>query len=223
MRVLVLEDDPDLLRSVVRFLRKAGYAVDEATDLADADMKLAVNDYDAAVFDRSVPDGDSVELVRKIRAEGMNVPVMFLTALDAVNRRVEGLVAGGDDYLIKPFAMDEMVARIHALTRRPRPAPDVSELRIGDLELHLGRFTVTRGGVSIELTAKEFTLLRYLVTHSGSVVTRSDLIEHCWDEHADPMSNVVDVRIASVRRKLGDPALIHTLRGTGYIFELRDP
>ncbi len=221
MRVLVLEDDADVRRSVVRFLRHAGYSVDEAVDLASADERLSVNEYDVAVLDRTVPGGDAIELVARLRAAGDDVPIVLLTALDAVPARVDGLVAGADDYLVKPFAMDELVARVHALARRSRgEAPTI--LRAGDVELDPARAEAFRDGRPLDLTAKEFTVLRYLMSRAGAVVTRSELIEHCWDEHADPMSNVVDVRIAALRRRLGDPPLVHTVRGHGYLLEPRD-
>ena len=222
MRVLVLEDDPDLSRSLSRFLRHAGYVVDEAGDLSSADIKLSVNDYDIAVFDRSVPGGDSVELVRRLRVEGKTLPVLFLTALDSIASRVEGLRAGGDDYLVKPFAMDELVARVHVLARRRAVNAAQATLSVADLCLDPERNEATRNGVPLDLTAKEFVLLRYLMTRHKSVVSRSELIEHCWDEMAEPMSNVVDVRLGALRRKLGEPPLLHTIRGVGFLLEDRE-
>jgi DNA-binding response OmpR family regulator len=222
VRVLVLEDDPDLRRAVVRFLRSAGYVVDESADLADAEFKLDVSEYDVAVLDRSVPGGDSIDLVERLRSRRLTLPVLFLTALDGLPDRVAGLMAGGDDYLTKPFAMEELVARVHVLARRAPQRATAPVLRLADVELDPGTARVTRNGTPIELTPKEFVVLRYLFANIGTVASRSDLIEHCWDEHADPMSNVVDVRIAALRKKLGDPALIHTVRGAGFIAEARD-
>lgn len=221
VRVLVLDDDHDVRRSVARFLRRAGYVVDEAGSLADADEKLAVNEYDLAVFDRTLGDGDAIGLVGRLRRSGQSMPIVFLTAHDAVPDRVDGLTAGADDYLVKPFAMDELVARVHALARRAHVPAAEPVLGVGDTVLDPGRGTAMRSGRLLDLTAKEFTLLRYLLRRAGAVVTRSELIEHCWDEMADPMSNVVDVRVATLRRKLGDPAVVHTVRGLGYMFEDR--
>jgi DNA-binding response OmpR family regulator len=222
MRVLVLDDDPDVRRSVARFLRHAGYVVDEADDLATADEKLAITEYDAAVLDRTVPGGDSIDLLARLRASGGDVPVVFLTGLDGVPARVEGLGAGADDYLVKPFAMDELVARVHALTRRARGIGTTSVVCVGDVEIDTARSEARRAGNVIDLTAKEYVLLRYLMANAGAVVSRTDLIEHCWDELADPMSNVVDVRIGALRRKLGQPPIVHTVRGHGYLLEARD-
>jgi DNA-binding response OmpR family regulator len=221
VRVLVLEDDPDVRRAVVRFVRRAGYVVDEAVDLAGADERFAVNEYDVAVLDRTVPDGDAIALVARLRADGVRVPIVFLTAQDAVESRVAGLGVGADDYLVKPFAMEELVARVHALARRTPGPVSMPMLTVGDVVLDPSRAVVTRASRPVDLTAKEFALLRYLMTRAGSVVSRSELIEHCWDEHADPMSNVVDVRIASLRRRLGNPPMVQTVRGVGYLLEAR--
>ncbi len=199
-----------------RALERAGFAVDRSSTLADADLKLYVTDYDIAVLDRGLPDGDALELVRGLRDRGGGCLVLFVTAADAVPERVAGLAAGADDYLVKPFALDELVARVHALTRRATLTPVETELRVADVVLEPQRARVTRAGAEIELTRKEFILLHELMRRAGQVVSRRDLIEHCWDEHLDPRSNVVDVRIAALRRKLGDPPLIVTTRGLGY-------
>ncbi len=179
VRVLLLEDDPELGPAVAVALRRAGLAVDLVATLAAADLALSVHGYDTAVFDRMVPDGDALDLVRVHRGRGWSVPVLFLTARDRVEDRVDGFHAGGDDYLVKPFA-------------------------------------VRRAGVQLTLTPKEFAVLELLVARAGTVVSRTELITHCWDEMADPASNVVDVVVAQLRRKLGDPPLVATVRGAGY-------
>ncbi|MFJ8623685.1 winged helix-turn-helix domain-containing protein [Kitasatospora sp. NPDC093550] len=220
MRVLVLEDDPELGPVIIRGLREAGFAVDFATDLADADVKLAVNTYDCLVADRTLPDGDALTLLTAQRKAGSTLPVLLLTALDAVGDRVAGFEHGADDYLVKPFAFAELNARVRNLCRRDQPAR-LPELRVGSLELDLPRRRVRRDGVLLTLTAKEFAVLEVLMLRAGEVVTRTELIERCWDEQAEPLSNVVDVLIGQLRRKLGPPDLVSTVRGVGY--RLADP
>jgi len=217
MRVLVLEDDPELGAEVAGGLRSVGYAVDLVATIADADLSVAVNGYDCLVLDRILPDGDGLELVRALRAGGSRLPVLMLTALDTVGDRVSGFTEGADDYLVKPFAFAELAARVGALCRRadqPRPAI----LRAGGLELDTARKRVRRDGVLLSLGAKEFAVLELLMVRAGQVVSRTDLIEHCWDEQADPVSNVVDAVIAQLRRKLGPP-VISTVRGAGYLID----
>jgi len=217
MRVLVLEDDPELGAEVAGGLRSVGYAVDLVTTIADADLSVAVNGYDCLVLDRILPDGDGLGLVRALRAAGSRLPVLMLTALDTVGDRVSGFTEGADDYLVKPFAFAELAARVGALCRRadqPRPAI----LRAGGLELDTARKRVRRDGVLLSLGAKEFAVLELLMVRAGQVVSRTDLIEHCWDEQADPVSNVVDAVIAQLRRKLGPP-VISTVRGAGYLID----
>ncbi|AUG82051.1 transcriptional regulator [Kitasatospora sp. MMS16-BH015] len=215
MRVLVIEDDPELAPVLVRGLREAGFAVDLADDLAAADLKLAVNVYDCVVADRMLPDGDALTLLAAQRKAGSTLPVLLLTALDAVTDRVAGFEHGADDYLVKPFAFAELAARVRALCRREQPARP-SELRVGELELDFPRRRVRRAGVLLTLTAKEFAVLEVLMLRAGEVVTRSELIERCWDEQTEPSSNVVDVCIGQLRRRLGPPELIETVRGAGY-------
>jgi two-component system copper resistance phosphate regulon response regulator CusR len=217
MRVLVLEDDPELGVEVAEGLRSVGYAVDLVATIADADLSVAVNGYDCLVLDRMLPDGDGLELVRELRAAGSRLPVLMLTALDTVGDRVSGFTEGADDYLVKPFAFAELAARVGALCRRadqPRPAI----LRAGGLEMDTARKRVRRDGVLLSLGAKEFAVLELLMVRTGQVVSRTDLIEHCWDEQADPVSNVVDAVIAQLRRKLGPP-VISTVRGAGYLID----
>ncbi|MER5640736.1 response regulator transcription factor [Kitasatospora sp. NPDC002227] len=215
MRVLVIEDDEDLRFAVAAALRGGGLAVDEVADLPAADEALSVTEYDCAVFDRMLPAGDSVDYVQRLRRAGRAVPVLFLTAKDQVADRVEGFDAGGDDYLVKPFAAPELVARVRSLCRRAGTVrPPVH--RVADLEIDTARRQVRRAGLLLFLTGKEFAVLELLATRADQAVTRTEIIEKCWDEMAEPNSNVVDVLILQLRRKLGDPQLIHTVRGTGY-------
>lgn len=219
VRVLLVEDDLDLRSSVAAVLRRQAYAVDEAGSIAEADERLAVHSYDVAILDRALPDGDAADLLREARAAGWTAPVLFLSARADIHDRVRGLDAGGDDYLVKPFAMEELLARLRSLTRRPQVTTE--RLALADVEIDPARVEATRAGRPILLTPKEFGLLAYLVRHTGRVVSRTELLEHCWDEYADPSSNVVDVRIRLLRSKLGNPALIHTVRGAGFIAERR--
>lgn len=215
MRVLVLEDDSVIGPAITRFLQEAGYAVDLTTTLLAADERLYIDRYDALVLDRSVPDGDAINLLRFHRDQGCDSPALFLTAMDAVGDRVDGLSAGADDYLVKPFAMEELVARVHALTRR-RATTTGQTLMLADLVVVVDTMSATRGGVDLKLTIKEFAVLRYLMCNPDRIVSRSELIDHCWDAMAAPMSNVVDVKVAQLRKKLGQPPLLHTVRGAGY-------
>ena len=218
MRVLVVEDDLELRGAIERRLRGAGFAVDVASDLPDAAAAVEVYDYDCLVLDRAVPSGDTLDLLAELRRAGSGIPALFLTAKDAVADRVAGFEAGGDDYLVKPFAMEELVARVRSLCRRrTETAPPI--VTVADLVVDLGRGEVRRAGVLLPLTRKEACVLVALALRAGTVVSRSTLIEHCWDERTDPMSNTVDVHIASLRRKLGPPSLIRTVRGLGYVLE----
>ena len=216
MRVLLLEDDAELAAAVAAMLRHAGLAVDRAATLADADLAMSVNSYDTAVFDRMLPDGDAVDLVRRRRIGGWAVPVLFLTARDTVAVRVDGFDHGGDDYLVKPFAPQELVVRVRSLCRRSG-ATRAAVATLGDLTVDSARHEVRRGGVQLALTAKEFCVLELLVARADGVVSRTELIEHCWDELADPVSNVVDVVVAQLRRKLGEPTVVRTVRGVGFV------
>jgi two-component system copper resistance phosphate regulon response regulator CusR len=213
----VLEDDPELGVEIAGGLRSVGFAVDLVATIADADLSVAVNGYDCLVLDRMLPDGDGLELVRELRAAGSRLPVLMLTALDTVGDRISGFTEGADDYLVKPFAFAELAARVGALCRRadqPRPAI----LRAGGLEMDTASKRVRRDGVLLSLGVKEFAVLELLMVRAGQVVSRTDLIEHCWDEQADPVSNVVDAVIAQLRRKLGPP-VISTVRGAGYLID----
>jgi DNA-binding response OmpR family regulator len=213
--VLVVEDDEDLRIAVAAELTGAGLRVGSVRDLAAADAALSATDHECVVFDRMLPDGDAIDYVQRRRQQGWAVPVLFLTARDALADRVAGFEHGGDDYLVKPFAVAEMTARVFALCRRAgtgRP----SVLRYADLEVDCARREVRRDGVLLTLSDKEFAVLERLVTKPGRAVARGELVEHCWDTSTDPMSNVVDVVILRLRRKLGQPELVHAVRGVGY-------
>ncbi|ASF09916.1 winged helix-turn-helix domain-containing protein [Nocardia brasiliensis] len=216
MRVLVVEDDEGLGNEVAAGLRAAGCAVDLAGRLADADLKIAVNTYDVLVIDRGLPDGDGLRLVAHHRAAGLRVPVLMLTARDGLADRIAGFDHGADDYLVKPFALPELAARVRALSRR-REHPAPARIVLGDIDIDLPRRRVQRAGILRSLTPKEFAVLELLATRAGTVVSRSELIECCWDEMAEPASNVVDAVIAQLRRKLGPPQVIETVRGAGFM------
>lgn len=215
MRVLLVEDDADLRFAVAAALRAAGLAVDEAVDLPQADEALFVTAYDCAVFDRMLPSGDAADHVEGLRRDGRAVPVLFLTARDTVADRVEGFARGGDDYLVKPFAVPELVARVRSLCRRA-PAVSPPVLRVGDVEIDTARRQVRRAGVLLTFTRREFAVLEVLATRADQAVGRSELIERCWDEMAEPQSNVLEVLVSQLRRKLGGPPILHTVRGVGY-------
>ncbi|RZT07834.1 DNA-binding response OmpR family regulator [Kribbella sp. VKM Ac-2569] len=219
MRVLVVEDDKELQVAVPAALRSANLAVDLAVDLDDADEKLFVNSYDCAVFDRMFEiDGrkvDSLAYVSRRRKEGWTLPVLFLTGRDTLADRVDGFEHGGDDYLVKPFAVEELIVRVLSLVRRgPTIRPPI--IRYADVELDTARRTVHRAGVLVTLRGKEFCVLEYLMSRPEQLVTRAELIDHCWDGDG-PMSNVVDVTITRLRNRLrGGPDLVQAVRGQGY-------
>ncbi|WP_144763216.1 response regulator transcription factor [Curtobacterium sp. 9128] len=215
MRVLLLEDDVDLARELVGALRRSGFAVDHVATLADADEAIALAPYDCLVLDRSLPDGDALSVVEDLRRRGTETGILVLTARDTVVDRVAGFHAGADDYLVKPFAFAELEVRIRAVARRgTRERTPV--LRSGDVELDVPRHEVTRGGVLLSLGPKEFAVLEMLLDARGDVLSRTALFEGCWDERTDPMSNVVDAVVAQLRRRLGAPDPIETVRGVGY-------
>lgn len=215
MRVLVVEDDLEVRGAVVSALRSVGFAVDQAADWSQADLAISVNDYDCLVLDRILPEGDSAGQLLRRRRAGMSVPALMLTALDGAMDRVAGFEAGADDYVSKPFVTAELILRVRALCRRRgNMVPPV--LRAGDIEVDTARWEVRRAGILLTLTPKEFSVLEMLLVRQPAVVSRTDLLEHCWDEQADPASNVVDVVVAQLRRKLGDPPVITTVRGAGY-------
>ena len=221
MRLLIIEDDVEAAEYLRRGLTESGHVVDAAHD-GDAGLQLALqNDYDVLVVDRMLPRRDGLSLIRMLRAGGQTTPVLVLSALGQVDQRVEGLRAGGDDYLVKPYAFAELLARIEALARRATPldvaAPSV--LKVADLEFDLERRRVTRSGQVIRLQPRELRLLEYLMRRTGRIVTRTMLLEQVWDLHFDPQTNVVDSQISRLRAKIdrgfGAP-LLHTLRGIGY-------
>jgi two-component system, OmpR family, response regulator len=221
VRVLVVEDEVKMVRAVRRGLEQEGYAVDSASD-GDEGLYLATeNAYDAIVLDVMLPGIDGFEVCRRLRAEQRWAPVLMLTARDTVADRIEGLDVGADDYLVKPFAFGELLARLRALIRRgavERPAV----LRAGDVILDPAAHAVTRSGRQVELSAREFALLEFLMRHPGEVVSRTAILEHVWDYSYDGMSNVVDVYVGYLRRKLEQPfgrTLIRTVRGVGYVLE----
>ncbi len=212
--VLVVEDDENLLVGVAATLHAAGLAVDTAASIADAHEALHAGGHDCVVFDRMLPDGDAIGYVHMRRREGWSVPVLFLTARDAPADRVAGFEHGGDDYLVKPFSSAELTARVLNLCRRAGSRPSV--LRLADLEMDCARREVRRAGVLLSLTGKEFAVLEYLLTQVEQVVSRNDLLEHCWESETDPTSNVVDAVVKRLRRKLGAPELIRTVHGRGF-------
>ena len=215
--MLVVEDEAPLADAVVRGLRREGMAVDVAYDGLDGQEKASVTRYDVVVLDRDLPGLSGDELCRQLTADGGLTRVIMLTASRTVADRVEGLSLGADDYLAKPFAFAELVARVRALGRRSTPAaPPV--LTAGDIALDPARRTVTRGGRAVDLTRKEFGVLEVLLSARGAVVSSEELLDRVWDENADPFSNAVRVTMVGLRRKLGDPQLIQTLRGAGYRF-----
>jgi DNA-binding response OmpR family regulator len=221
MRVLVVEDEPDLADAVARGLRREGYAVDVAYDGDEALDKATVNTYDVICLDLNLPGVDGIEVVRRIRADQERQPpprVLMLTARDGTADRVVGLDEGADDYLVKPFEFDELTARLRALLRRDAGRSGAL-LRAGDIELDAARHEARRSGRPLALTPKEFALLRYFMSRAGQVLSQEDLLEHVWDENADPFTNTVRVTVMTLRRKLADAGgdqPIETVVGRGY-------
>lgn len=219
MRVLLVEDEPNAARVLAKGLREQAYAVDTAADGETALFQIGTTDYDAVILDVMLPVRDGFEVCRAVRAGGSSVPILMLTARDTVDSRIEGLDCGADDYLVKPFDFGELMARLRALIRRGRQPLLPEQLTAGPVTLETRSRLVRVRGRDITLTAKEYAFLEYLVRHAGNVVTRSEIAEHVWDEHYDPFSNVVDVYVQRLRRKLDQPglqSLIRTRRGEGY-------
>jgi two-component system, OmpR family, response regulator len=221
MHILIVEDDETARTYLAKALREAGHTVDVAVDGIEGLHMATSTALDLAVVDRMLPKLDGLALIQSLRATGRKTPVLILSALGEVDDRITGLRAGGDDYLTKPYHMAELLARIDALGRRGESssADSIAKLKVADLELDRMTRRVTRGGKKIELTAREFQLLEYLMRHSGQVVTRTMLLEGVWDYHFDPQTNVIDVHISRLRHAIDkdfDKALLHTVRGAGY-------
>ena len=221
MRLLVVEDEEEVARFILRGLREAGHEAEHAATGPDA-MARAGGKFDAIILDRMLPGvADGLAVVEHLREHGDTTPVLILSALGEVDDRVRGLKAGGDDYLAKPFAFPELLARVEALTRRAREQP-VTRLAVGDLELDLLSRQVRRGGQKLDLQPREFRLLEYLMRHAGQVVTRTMLLEGVWDYHFDPQTNVIDVHVSRLRQKVDKPfatPMIHTVRNAGYMLK----
>ncbi len=225
MKILVAEDDTDTASYIRAGLRELGHVVDVARDGRDAFMQASGEEYDLLVLDRMLPGMDGVAVLRALRDMGMTTPALFLTALDGVSDRVAGLDAGGDDYLVKPFAFSELVARLNALARRPRATTVETELTAGGVRIDLLTRRVTRDGQAIDLQPQEFRLLEYLMRHAGRVVTRTMLLEGVWGFHFDPKTSVVETHISRLRAKVDrgfDVQLIRTVRGSGYLIDAPD-
>jgi two-component system OmpR family response regulator len=224
MRILLVEDDAKIASFIQKGLKAEGYAVDHARD-GETGLHLGLTEsYDAAVVDIMLPGKDGLSLVRELRRQHVNTPIIILSARDSIEDRVRGLHTGSDDYLTKPFAFSELLARIQALIRRSAGAAEPTRLTISDLSVNLITREVVRGGKVLDLQPLEFSLLEYLLRNAGRVVSRTMIMEHVWDYHFDPMSNVVEARISRLRDKIDrdfDQKLIHTVRGVGYA--LKEP
>jgi two-component system OmpR family response regulator len=219
MKILIIEDDAKTAAYVANGLEEHGHVVDQVANGRDGLFLAAGEPYDLLIVDRMLPGLDGLAVVKTIRGAGVKTPVLFLTTLGGIDDRVEGLEAGGDDYLVKPFAFAELVARVNALVRRPPMTAVNTVLKVADLEMNLLKRTVTRAGKRIELQPREFRLLEYLMRHAGQVVTRTMLLEHVWEFHFDPQTNIVETHISRLRGKIDrefSAELIHTVRGSGY-------
>lgn len=220
MQILLIEDDPRVADHVARGLREAGHLVDLARGGRDGLLRAAAERFDAIILDRMLPEIDGLKILGTIRATGDNTPVLILSALGDVDERIKGLRAGGDDYLPKPFALSELIARIEVLGRRGPVIAETTQFTIGDLVVDLLGRTVTRAGRRIDLTQREFRILEYLMRNEGRVVTRSMLLEQVWDYNFDPQTNIVDQHVSRLRQKMDRQfatPLIETVRGTGYV------
>ncbi len=224
MRVLLVEDDKRTAGFIARGLREEGFAVDHVIDGEDGLHRALSEPYDAAILDIMLPGIDGLTLIDEIRKKKILIPILVLSAKDSVDDRIKGLQKGGDDYMVKPFAFSELVARLHALIRRANSVPEPTSLRVGDLYLDLVRRKVFRASRKIELQPKEYTLLEYLMRNTGRVVSKTMIMEHVWDYNFDPQTNVVEARICKLREKIdrqSEKKLIHTIRGVGYVLEER--
>ena len=219
MHVLIVEDDERVAGHVVKGLRAEGWLVDHVADGRQALFQIAAETYDVIVLDRMLPQVDGLKILQTMRASGDSTPVLILSALGDVDNRVKGLRAGGDDYLAKPFAFSELLARVEALSRRKGAVQETTELSLADLTMNLLTRTVTRRGQPIDLTSREFGLLEYLLRNAGRVVSRSMLLEAVWDYNFDPQTNIIDQHVSRLRQKIDkdfDPPLLQTVRGMGY-------
>jgi heavy metal response regulator len=222
MRLLLVEDDKKLASYIAKGLQEAGFAVDQCADGEEGLVMATGNEYDAAIIDIMLPSLNGLSLVEELRKEKSTVPVLILSAKASVDDRVRGLQRGGDDYLPKPFAFAELLARVRALVRRGSRETQPSTLHVGDLKLDLLSRKVMRDGEKIDLQAREFSLLEYLMRNAGRVVTKTMILNHVWDYSFDPQTNVVDVLVCRVRNKVDknfEPKLIRTVRGMGYVLE----
>lgn len=223
MRILIIEDDQEIARYLRKGMSEAGHIVEHADNGRDGLYLATGESFDAIILDRLLPQMDGLTVLTALRATGASVPVLILSALSQVDDRIKGLRAGGDDYLVKPFALSELLARLEVITRRSQPVEANNELRIADLVLNRLSRQVYRAGEEIVLKPQEYRVLEYLMRHSGQIVTRTMLLENVWDYHFDPQTNVIDVHMSRLRAKIDKapwPPLIHTLRGAGYC--LRD-
>ena len=224
MKLLIVEDDQEAADYLKRALVEAGHAVDHAAAGRDGLFLAASQPYDVIVLDRMLPVLDGLSILKTIRAARVRTPVLLLTALDGIEQRVEGLDAGADDYLVKPFAFVELQARVNALARRPPPQEVVTSLEVADLRMDLLKRQVTRASVRIDLQPREFQLLEYLMRHAGRVVTRTMIMESIWNYHFEPQTNIVETHMSRLRAKIDrghSRELIHTVRGSGYM--MREP
>jgi two-component system OmpR family response regulator len=220
MRILIIEDDAQTADYMTKGLREAGHVVDRAEDGRDGLYMASSGEYDAVVLDRMLPELDGIKVLEALRAANIETPVLILSALGQVDDRVTGLRAGGDDYLTKPFAFSELLARVESMTRRRGAGAPDTTLTVGDLSLDRLSRKVNRAGQSVELQPREFQLLEFLMRHAGQVVTRTMLLEGVWDYHFDPQTNVIDVHMSRLRQKVDkgfESQLIHTVRGAGYM------
>ena len=221
MRLLLIEDDAEVANYLIKGLKENGFVVDHASDGKEGLYLATSEDYDIMIVDRMLPALDGLVIIKSVRAAGKSTPALILSTLGEVDDRVEGLQAGADDYLTKPFAFSELIARIDALLRRSTVSTStMTELKVGDLRLDLLKHTATRSGQLIELQPREFSMLEYLMRNAGHVVTRTMLLEHVWDYQFDPQTNVIDVLISRLRSKIDSnfsAPLLHTVRGSGYM------
>jgi two-component system, OmpR family, response regulator len=219
MKILLIEDDPVTADYVAKGLEECGHVVDRAADGRDGLFLAAGEKHDLLIVDRMLPGLDGLAVVKTLRGSGARTPILFLTTMGGIDDRVEGLNAGGDDYLVKPFAFAELLARVGALVRRPPLTAVEAVLKVADLELDPARRRVTRAGRTVELQPREFMLLEYLMRHAGRIVTRTMLLEQVWNFHFDPKSSIVDTHVCRLRAKISGPGeaeLIQTVRGAGY-------